>query len=66
MFIPTPIFWALSDQQGSRWTLQAEKLNGDMVISSFEILNWVSCKEFTGTVESNELPVLVAQFSWIS
>lgn len=64
MFIPTPIFWALSDQQGSRWTLQAEKLNGDMVISSFEILNWVSCKEFT--VESNELPVLVAQFSWIS
>lgn len=64
MFIPTPIFWALSDQQGSRWTLQAEKLNGDMVIFSFEILNWVSCKEFT--VESNELPVLVAQFSWIS
>lgn len=32
MFIPTPIFWALSDQQGSRWTLQAEKLNGDMGI----------------------------------
>lgn len=30
MFIPAPIFWALSDQQGSRWTLQAEKLNGDM------------------------------------
>lgn len=30
MFVPTPIFWALSDQQGSRWTLQAEKLNGDL------------------------------------
>ncbi|XP_061164860.1 solute carrier family 15 member 1-like [Saccostrea echinata] len=31
MFIPAPLFWALSDQQGSRWTLQAEKLNGDLV-----------------------------------
>ncbi|XP_078323604.1 solute carrier family 15 member 1-like isoform X2 [Crassostrea virginica] len=30
MFLPAPLFWALSDQQGSRWTLQAEKLNGDM------------------------------------
>ncbi|XP_056012764.1 solute carrier family 15 member 2-like isoform X2 [Ostrea edulis] len=30
MFIPAPLFWALSDQQGSRWTLQAEKLNGDL------------------------------------
>ena len=30
MFLPLPLFWALSDQQGSRWTLQAEHLNGDM------------------------------------
>lgn len=35
MFVPTPIFWALSDQQGSRWTLQAEKLNGDLVQNYF-------------------------------
>lgn len=28
MFIPLPIFWALFDQQGSRWTLQALRLNG--------------------------------------
>lgn len=35
MFVPTPIFWALSDQQGSRWTLQAEKLNGDLVQDNF-------------------------------
>jgi dipeptide/tripeptide permease len=27
VFIPVPIFWALFDQQGSRWTLQAQKLN---------------------------------------
>ncbi|KAH3753821.1 solute carrier family 15 member 2-like isoform X1 [Dreissena polymorpha] len=32
MFLPLPMFWALSDQQGSRWTLQAEHMNGDMGI----------------------------------
>ena len=32
MFLPLPVFWALSDQQGSRWTLQAEHLNGDLGI----------------------------------
>ncbi|XP_015271097.1 PREDICTED: solute carrier family 15 member 2 isoform X1 [Gekko japonicus] len=29
LFIPLPMFWALFDQQGSRWTLQAIKMNGD-------------------------------------
>lgn len=38
MFIPAPLFWALSDQQGSRWTLQAEKLNGDLVWYNFILL----------------------------
>lgn len=28
LFIPIPIFWALFDQQGSRWTLQATLMNG--------------------------------------
>ncbi|KAL4217035.1 hypothetical protein ACF0H5_023491 [Mactra antiquata] len=32
MFLPLPLFWALSDQQGSRWTLQAEHMDGDMGI----------------------------------
>lgn len=42
MFVPTPIFWTLSDQQGSRWTLQAEKLNGDLVQNYFlKSLNWL-------------------------
>uniref|UniRef100_A0A8B9QB97 Solute carrier family 15 member 2 n=1 Tax=Apteryx owenii TaxID=8824 RepID=A0A8B9QB97_APTOW len=27
LFIPLPMFWALFDQQGSRWTLQATKMN---------------------------------------
>ncbi|XP_035204738.1 peptide transporter family 2-like isoform X1 [Stegodyphus dumicola] len=29
LFIPLPVFWALFDQQASRWTLQATRLNGE-------------------------------------
>ncbi len=28
LYIPLPLFWALYDQQGSRWTSQAQQLNG--------------------------------------
>lgn len=28
MFLPLPIFWALFDQQGSRWTIQATRMDG--------------------------------------
>ncbi|XP_030830422.1 solute carrier family 15 member 2 isoform X1 [Strongylocentrotus purpuratus] len=28
IFLPLPFFWALFDQQGSRWTLQAEHMDG--------------------------------------
>ncbi|CAK8674323.1 unnamed protein product [Clavelina lepadiformis] len=28
LFIPLPLFWTLFDQQGSRWTLQAVKMDG--------------------------------------
>ncbi|GAB6029276.1 hypothetical protein CHUAL_005041 [Chamberlinius hualienensis] len=28
LFIPLPFFWALFDQQGSTWTLQATQMNG--------------------------------------
>ncbi|XP_050535278.1 solute carrier family 15 member 1-like isoform X3 [Daktulosphaira vitifoliae] len=35
LFIPFPFFWALFDQQGSRWTLQATLLNGRI-----DFLNW--------------------------
>jgi len=28
LFVPLPIFWALFDQQGSRWTFQAVNMNG--------------------------------------
>ncbi|XP_052826940.1 peptide transporter family 2 [Octopus bimaculoides] len=30
MFLPVPLFWALFDQQGSRWTLQAEMMDGSL------------------------------------
>ncbi|XP_004675226.1 PREDICTED: solute carrier family 15 member 2 isoform X2 [Condylura cristata] len=30
LYIPLPMFWALLDQQGSRWTLQATKMNGNL------------------------------------
>ena len=29
LYLPIPIFWALFDQQGSRWTLQALSMDGD-------------------------------------
>ena len=28
IFIPIPVFWALFDQTGSRWTFQATRMNG--------------------------------------
>lgn len=30
LYLPLPLFWALFDQQGSRWTLQATRMSGDM------------------------------------
>uniref|UniRef100_UPI00358E8F14 solute carrier family 15 member 1 n=1 Tax=Myxine glutinosa TaxID=7769 RepID=UPI00358E8F14 len=29
LYLPLPMFWALFDQQGSRWTFQATRMNGD-------------------------------------
>ena len=30
LYLPLPIFWALFDQQSSRWTLQAIRMNGQL------------------------------------
>ncbi|XP_052870615.1 peptide transporter family 1-like, partial [Anopheles cruzii] len=30
LYIPLPVFWALFDQQGSRWTFQATRMNGEL------------------------------------
>lgn len=37
LYIPVPIFWALFDQQASRWTLQANKMNGQFFSTSWFI-----------------------------
>ncbi|XP_067640961.1 peptide transporter family 1 isoform X2 [Eurosta solidaginis] len=29
LYLPFPVFWALFDQQGSRWTFQATRMNGE-------------------------------------
>uniref|UniRef100_A0A667XME1 Solute carrier family 15 member 1 n=1 Tax=Myripristis murdjan TaxID=586833 RepID=A0A667XME1_9TELE len=38
LYIPLPMFWALFDQQGSRWTLQATTMDGDFVSTVNPIL----------------------------
>ncbi|NXT05042.1 S15A1 protein, partial [Prunella fulvescens] len=38
LYIPLPMFWAVFDQQGSRWTLQATSMDGNFV----EIPNFFS------------------------
>ncbi|CAG7726125.1 unnamed protein product, partial [Allacma fusca] len=30
LFIPVPLYWSLYDQQGSRWTFQASRMDGDL------------------------------------
>lgn len=36
LYIPLPVFWALFDQQSSRWTFQAEQMNG-FITKSYSI-----------------------------
>lgn len=36
LYLPLPVFWALFDQQGSRWTFQATRMSGD-VFGLFQI-----------------------------
>ncbi|XP_029922090.1 solute carrier family 15 member 1b [Myripristis murdjan] len=36
LYIPLPMFWALFDQQGSRWTLQATTMDGDFGIMTVQ------------------------------
>ncbi|NWI48707.1 S15A1 protein, partial [Calyptomena viridis] len=38
LYIPLPMFWALFDQQGSRWTLQATAMNGDFIVNPILIV----------------------------
>uniref|UniRef100_A0A8D2LEK5 Solute carrier family 15 member 2 n=1 Tax=Varanus komodoensis TaxID=61221 RepID=A0A8D2LEK5_VARKO len=46
LFIPLPMFWALFDQQGSRWTLQATKMNADFFLNPLLILVFIPVFDF--------------------
>ncbi|KAL1457207.1 hypothetical protein WDU94_001862 [Cyamophila willieti] len=37
LFVPLSVFWALFDQQGSKWTSQADRMSGDIIGTSFSI-----------------------------
>ena len=37
LFLPLPFFWALFDQQGSRWTYQAQKMDTYIDIANFHL-----------------------------
>ncbi|NXK06627.1 S15A1 protein, partial [Herpetotheres cachinnans] len=50
LYIPLPMFWALFDQQGSRWTLQATTMDGD-----FYLILFPSCINLQQTVN----PILI-------
>uniref|UniRef100_A0A3B4EL94 Solute carrier family 15 member 2 n=1 Tax=Pygocentrus nattereri TaxID=42514 RepID=A0A3B4EL94_PYGNA len=41
LYIPLPMFWALFDQQGSRWTLQATRMNMDFMLNALLILVFI-------------------------
>ena len=45
VFLPIPIFWSLFDQQASRWTFQAQKMDGrvgPLVIQPDQMQSWNS------------------------
>lgn len=56
IFIPLPFFWALFDQQGSRWTLQAIELDGHLVCNP-TLSEYMTQRRITGRCEwvSNDI-----------
>ncbi|GCC30551.1 hypothetical protein chiPu_0009002 [Chiloscyllium punctatum] len=41
LYLPLPMFWALFDQQGSRWTLQAARMNSNFTINALLIVIFI-------------------------
>ncbi|XP_014252381.1 peptide transporter family 1-like [Cimex lectularius] len=63
LFAPTIIFWALYEQQGSRWTFQASHMDGDIGFyvlqpDQMQTINAVLCLVFIPIFESVFYPVL--------
>ncbi|NXU48806.1 S15A1 protein, partial [Turnix velox] len=51
LYIPLPMFWALFDQQGSRWTLQATTMDGNFTLKNTEF--------FSPYVQQTVNPILI-------
>ena len=48
LFIPIPAFWALFEQQGSRWVLQAIQLNRNVVSLIYDLKTMsISCLDIS-------------------
>ncbi|XP_077498138.1 solute carrier family 15 member 2-like isoform X2 [Amblyomma americanum] len=58
LYAPLPVFWALFDQQGSQWTLQANKMDG-------EILGYQVLPDQMQLVNPLLILVLVPVFSYV-
>ncbi|NWI95086.1 S15A1 protein, partial [Pitta sordida] len=60
LYIPLPMFWALFDQQGSRWTLQATAMNGDFVVKpdQMQIVNPILIVIMVPVVDSLIYPLI--------
>ncbi|NXP22493.1 S15A1 protein, partial [Scytalopus superciliaris] len=60
LYIPLPMFWALFDQQGSRWTLQATAMNGDFVVQpdQMQIVNPILIVIMVPVVDSVIYPLI--------
>uniref|UniRef100_A0A3B5BD03 Solute carrier family 15 member 1-like n=1 Tax=Stegastes partitus TaxID=144197 RepID=A0A3B5BD03_9TELE len=60
LYIPLPMFWALFDQQGSRWTLQATTMNGNFndFCSSHQTVNPILILVLVPVVDSIVYPLI--------
>ena len=71
LFILLPIFWALFDQQGSSWTFQASRMNGEIGESyslkpdQFQIFNPILILLLIPTFQYAIYPV-IAKFFFIN
>lgn len=58
LFLPLPIFWAIFEQQSSRWLYQASKMNGDIGILIIQ-------PDQVGTLNSFLILVLIPIFETV-
>ncbi|NXM90551.1 S15A1 protein, partial [Oenanthe oenanthe] len=50
LYIPLPMFWAVFDQQGSRWTLQATAMDGDFHFEKYLLFSHVHLPQIVNPI----------------